>query len=337
MAAILPPWKARWWIWGSTSDPLTAMEFAHTSVLAKETLELYFTDPEGVYLDGTLGGGGHAEAVLEKLEGKGRLIGIDRDPEALQAAKARLSRFGERFTAIHGNFSDVKNLLGSLGIGKVTGILLDLGVSSHQFDDPSRGFSYQKDGLLDMRMDPEAPLSAADIVNHWEKKELVRILKDYGEERFASRIAERIVREREKEEIKTTLALSEIVKNAYPAKFRAGGHPAKKSFQAIRIAVNGELEALDQALEEGIGLLQDRGRMAVITFHSLEDRRVKEAFKQAENPCVCPPGFPVCVCGKRSLGRAVTKKPVTASDEELTDNNRAHSAKLRVFERIAGE
>ena len=313
------------------------MEFAHTSVLARETLDLYFTDPEGTYVDGTLGGGGHAEEVLKRLQGKGRLIGIDKDPEALQAAKQRLSRFGERFTAIHGNFSDMKHLLGSLEIGSVTGILLDLGVSSHQFDDPSRGFSYQKDGPLDMRMDPEADLSASRIVNCWEKKELVRILREYGEERFAAQIAERIVREREKGEIKSTLALSEIIKNAYPAKFRAGGHPAKKSFQAIRIAVNGELDALDEALEEGIGLLQEGGRMAVITFHSLEDRRVKEAFKKAENPCVCPPGFPVCVCGKRSLGRAVTKKPVTASAKELSDNNRAHSAKLRVFERIAGE
>ncbi len=313
------------------------MEFAHTSVLTKETLGLYFTDPEGIYVDGTLGGGGHAEEVLKQLKGKGRLIGIDKDPEALQAAEQRLSRFGERFTAIHGNFSDMKHLLGSLEIGRVTGILLDLGVSSHQFDDPSRGFSYQKDGPLDMRMDPEANLSAFQIVNCWEKKELVRILREYGEERFAAQIAERIVREREKGEIRSTLALSEIVKNAYPAKFRAGGHPAKKSFQAIRIAVNGELEALDEALEEGIGLLQEGGRMAVITFHSLEDRRVKEAFKKAENPCVCPPGFPVCVCGKRSLGHAVTKKPVTASAKELSDNNRAHSAKLRVFERIAGE
>ena len=313
------------------------MEFAHTSVLAKETLGLYFTDPEGIYVDGTLGGGGHAEEVLKQLKGKGRLIGIDKDPEALQAAEQRLSRFGERFTAIHGNFSDMKHLLGSLEIGRVTGILLDLGVSSHQFDDPSRGFSYQKDGPLDMRMDPEANLSAFQIVNCWEKKELVRILREYGEERFAAQIAERIVREREKGEIRSTLALSEIVKNAYPAKFRAGGHPAKKSFQAIRIAVNGELEALDEALEEGIGLLREGGRMAVITFHSLEDRRVKEAFKKAENPCVCPPGFPVCVCGKRSLGHAVTKKPVTASAKELSDNNRAHSAKLRVFERIAGE
>ena len=310
------------------------MEFSHTSVLREEAVRYLITDPCGVYLDGTLGGGGHAEAVLEKLSPKGRLIGIDRDMDALRAAGERLSRWGEQFLAVHGNFRDAGRILEELGIPKADGFLLDLGVSSHQFDDPERGFSYRYEGTLDMRMNRDEDIpDAKDIVNTWPKEELIRILREYGEERFARQIAEGMIREREKEEITTTLRLSEVIREAIPAKFRGGGHPAKKSFQAIRIAVNGELEALEEALEAGIGLLKKGGRMVVITFQSLEDRRVKESFRRAEHPCVCPPDFPVCVCGKKPLGRVLTKKPILPSAEECAENPRAHSARMRVFEK----
>ncbi len=311
------------------------MEFAHETVLLKEAVELLAVDPDGIYVDGTLGGGGHSEALLKRLSGRGRLIGIDRDEEALRAAGDRLSPFGERFCPVHGDFRDLSAILKALNIEKVTGILLDLGVSSHQFDDPERGFSYRGEGTLDMRMDrQETGLTAYDIVNHWEKRELIRILREYGEERFAKQIADGIVRERKGEEIRTTLQLSGIIAACVPARFRASGNPARQTFQALRIAVNGELEALEEVLEQGIPLLSPGGRMAVITFHSLEDRRVKEAFRKAENPCTCPPDFPVCVCGRISLGRVLTRKPILPGQQELETNRRARSAKLRAFQRV---
>ena len=312
------------------------MEFHHVPVLFEETIAALAIKPDGIYVDGTLGGAGHSSAIAAKLSEGGRLIGIDRDGEAIEAAAKRLAPFADRVTVVRGNFRDMGDILDGLGVGEVNGILLDLGVSSHQFDDGERGFSYRTDAPLDMRMDKRQALTAADIVNTWSEKDLAFILRTYGEERFAGRIAASIVRARQEKPVKTTFELAELVKNAIPAvKRQTGGHPAKRSFQAIRIACNEELAALEDVLDPAIRRLAPGGRMAVITFHSLEDRIVKNHFKTAENPCTCPPDFPVCMCGKKPYGKIITRHPVTAGETELEANPRAASAKLRVIERTA--
>ena len=310
------------------------MEFEHKSVLLAETVDSLNIRPDGIYLDGTLGGGGHSFEILKRLGDEGRLIGIDRDAEAIEAASARLSVFGDRVKIVRSNYGDFREVLDEEGIGLVDGILLDLGVSSHQFDDKERGFSYREDAPLDMRMDQRQETTAADIVNGYPEDELVRVLREYGEEPFAKSIAKQIVQTREQEPVTTTFQLVECIKRAIPAKYREkGGHPAKRTFQALRIELNGELLVLKNSLSEMVDALAPGGRIAIITFHSLEDRIVKQAFRTAENPCTCPPEFPVCVCGKKSKGKVITKKPLTASEAELSDNPRAHSAHLRVFER----
>jgi len=290
----------------------------------------------GVFVDGTLGGGGHAEAVLSLLPAGSRLYGVDRDAAAIEAASARLARFGESFTPVRGNFFQMSELLKGEGALSVDGILLDLGVSSHQLDTPERGFSYHEDAPLDMRMDGSAPISAYSVVNGYSAEELSRVIRNYGEERFASRIARSIVREREgKGPITGTAQLAYIIKGAIPAaNRREGPHPARRTFQALRIEVNGELEGLERAIESAHNLLRSGGRMAVITFHSLEDRIVKQAFKRFENPCICDPRSPMCTCGKKPTVRILTKKPIEASEAELMDNPRARSAKLRGIEKL---
>lgn len=311
-----------------------AQEFKHLSVLPEEVIEGLKVDPSGIYVDGTLGGGGHAFLVTEKLSRGGRLIGIDRDAEAIEAAAKRLEPFKDRVTVVKGNYENAKQILSDLGIDKVNGILLDLGVSSYQFDNKDRGFSYREDAPLDMRMDRSDVMTAYDVVNTYGESELYRILKDYGEEKFAKNIAARIVKQRENAPIRTTFELTEVIKASIPAKFReTGGHPSKKTFQAIRIEVNRELDILKNVIGDLIDLLAPGGRLCIISFHSLEDRIVKQAFKEAESPCICPPDFPVCVCGRKSRGTVVTRKPVTAGEEELENNQRAHSAKLRIFEK----
>ena len=311
------------------------MEFHHIPVLLDEVIALLLPGRGGVFVDGTLGGGGHAEAVLERLPETGRLIGIDRDGEALAAASARLSHFGERFTALHGNFFEMQALLESIGVTQVNGILLDLGVSSHQLDTAERGFSYKTDAPLDMRMDRTAPLSAFDVVNGYPEKELARILYEYGEERFAQRIANRIVNNREQNPIKTTAELAELVRGAIPAKFRnEPQHPARRTFQAVRIEVNGELDGLARAIDGAHDLLQTGGRLCIITFHSLEDRIVKLAFRRYANPCTCPPSAPICICGKKPTAAILTKKPLTCSEREARDNSRSACAKLRCIEKL---
>ncbi len=289
----------------------------------------------GVFVDGTLGGGGHAEAVLRRLPEKGRLIGIDRDREALAAAQERLAPYGGRFAALHGNFFDMRRLLAEIGVAQVNGILLDLGVSSHQLDTPERGFSYRADAPLDMRMDRDAGLTAREVVNTYSDAALARILRDYGEERFAGRIAARIVNIRKENRIETTAQLADIVKEAIPAKFRnEPQHPARRTFQAIRIEVNGELFGLRSAVEQAHGLLQTGGRLCIITFHSLEDRIVKQTFRMFERPCTCPPSAPVCICGKLPTVRILTKKPLTCSQSEAAANSRSTCAKLRCIEKL---
>ena len=311
-----------------------AQEFRHLSVLPEEVIEGLKIDPSGIYVDGTLGGGGHAFLVAEKLSRGGRLIGIDRDAEAIEAATKRLEPFIDRVTIVKGNYENAKQILSDLGIDKVNGILLDLGVSSYQFDNKDRGFSYREDAPLDMRMDRSDVMTAYDVVNTYSENELCRILKDYGEEKFAKNIAARIVKNREIAPIRTTFELTETIKASIPARFReTGGHPSKKTFQAIRIEVNRELDILKNVIGDLIDLLAPGGRLCIISFHSLEDRIVKQAFKEAEDPCICPPDFPVCVCGRKSKGNVVTRKPVTAGEEELENNQRAHSAKLRIFEK----
>lgn len=310
------------------------MEYRHTSVLLKEAVESLCVKPDGVYVDGTLGGGGHSFEIAKRLGDGGRLIGIDRDEEAIEAAGARLRGFGEKVTAVHGNYADMPEILGRSGIKHVDGILLDLGVSSHQLDDADRGFSYMTDAPLDMRMDQSETRTAADIVNSADEHELFRILRDYGEERFAQNIAKHIVEARKKAPIRTTGELVRIIRASIPMKVqKTGGHPAKRTFQAIRIELNGELTALEDSIDRMIDLLNDGGRLSIITFHSLEDRIVKSAFRRNENPCTCPPELPVCVCGKKSKGRVVTRKPILPGEEEMQSNPRAKSAKLRVFER----
>jgi len=310
------------------------MEFKHDSVLLKETVEQLHIRPDGAYLDGTLGGGGHAEEVLRRLSDRGRLFGIDQDEAAIEAATKRLRPFGEKAVILRDNYRNAVAVLRGLGVGGLDGIVLDLGVSSYQFDTAERGFSYRYDTALDMRMDRRSSLSAKEIVNGYSESELFHMIKDYGEEPFAKNIAKHIVREREKKEIATTFELNEIIKNAIPAKMRqGGGHPSKRTYQAIRIECNHELEVLRDSLDDMISFLKPGGRICVITFHSLEDRIVKNAFRTNESPCICPPEFPVCTCGRVSKGKVITKKPIRASKEELERNNRSKSAKLRIFER----
>lgn len=310
------------------------MTFEHKSVLLEETIESLKIREDGIYVDGTLGGGGHALRILERLGPGGRLIGIDQDAAAIAAASERLAPYKDRTVIVRDNYRNIAGILGELSVEAVDGICLDLGVSSYQLDTPERGFSYREDAPLDMRMDQRQERTAADIVNESSEQELYRIIRDYGEDRFAKNIAKHIVAERSRERIETTGQLAQIVKNAIPAKIRAeGGHPAKRTFQALRIELNGELTALEESLDCMIGLLKPGGRLAVITFHSLEDRIVKQKFRTAENPCICPPDFPVCVCGRKSRGRVVTRKPVMPAETELEENRRAHSARLRVFER----
>ena len=311
------------------------MEFKHKSVLLFETIDNLNIKPDGIYVDGTLGGGGHSFQILKRLGDGGRLIGIDQDEDALKAAGERLAIFEDKVTTVRSNYCHMKQVLHDLGIEKVSGIVLDLGVSSYQLDEPERGFTYREDVPLDMRMDRRNPKTAKNIVNEYSEMDLFRIIRDYGEDKFAKNIAKHIVAAREKKEIETTGELIEIIKAAIPAKVRAtGGHPAKKTFQAIRIELNEELEVLQNSLDEMIDLLEDGGRICIITFHSLEDRIVKTIYKTNENPCTCPSHFPVCVCGKKPKGKVITRKPIVPSDEELEYNSRAKSSKLRVFERI---
>ena len=310
------------------------MEFSHRSVLLDECIEGLNIRPNGVYVDGTLGGAGHSFQIAKRLDG-GRLIGIDRDPIALAAAGERLAPFAERVTLVHDNFENLAAVLEKLGIDGVDGILLDLGVSSPQLDDAERGFSYMADAPLDMRMNGEDTLTAFSVVNEWPREELRRILFDYGEERYAPLIAAAIERERERKPIKTTLELAEIIKRAMPpAALREKQHPAKRSFQAIRIAVNDELGAVEKVMRDAPDCLKPGGRLCVISFHSLEDRLVKNGMQAAAKGCICPPEFPVCVCGRTPKMRLITKKPITASETELNENPRSRSAKLRIAEKL---
>lgn len=312
------------------------MEFNHYSVLLKETIENLDIKPDGIYVDGTLGGGGHAYQVASRLGANGRLIGIDQDKDAIAAAGARLAEFGDKITIIRSNYSNMKEELHRIGIDKVDGIVLDLGVSSFQLDTPERGFTYREpDAPLDMRMDDRQSLTARDIVNDYSEMELFRIIRDFGEDKFAKNIAKHIVAARAKKPIETAGELTDIIRAAIPMKVQVtGGHPAKRTFQAIRIELNKELEVLQNNLDDMIDLLNPGGRICIITFHSLEDRIVKTIFKKNENPCTCPREFPVCVCGKKSKGSVVGRKPILPSDEELEVNSRSKSAKLRVFERV---
>ena len=311
------------------------MEFNHKSVLLQETIENLNIKPDGIYVDGTLGGAGHSYEIAKRLSDKGRLIGIDQDADAIAAATERLAEYKDRVTIIRSNHAAMKSELQKIGITQVDGILLDLGVSSFQLDTPERGFTYrEEDAPLDMRMDQRQSKTARDIVNGYSEQELYRIIRDFGEDRFAKNIAKHIVKERQKKEIETTGELTEIIRASIPMKVQAtGGHPAKRTFQAIRIELNRELEVLQDNLDEMIDLLADDGRFCIITFHSLEDRIVKTSFRKNENPCTCPKEFPVCVCGNVSKGKVITRKPILPSEEELEENKRAKSAKLRVFER----
>ncbi|MBP5198775.1 MAG: 16S rRNA (cytosine(1402)-N(4))-methyltransferase RsmH [Lachnospiraceae bacterium] len=308
------------------------MEFNHYSVLLNETIENLNIKPDGIYVDGTLGGGGHAFEVCKRLE-NGRFFGIDQDEDAIKAASRRLSEFGDKVTVIRSNYCNMKAVLEERGITKVDGIVLDLGVSSYQFDTEERGFSYRFDGPLDMRMDRRQNLTAKEIVNEYSEMELFRIIRDYGEDKFAKNIAKHIVAARQKKPIETTFELNDVIKAAIPAKMRTNGHPSKQTFQALRIECNRELEVLRDSLDSFIDLLNPGGRLCIITFHSLEDRIVKSKFKTKENPCTCPPEFPVCVCGKKSEGTVITKKPILPCENELLENSRSKSAKLRVFEK----
>ncbi|MBO5337607.1 MAG: 16S rRNA (cytosine(1402)-N(4))-methyltransferase RsmH [Lachnospiraceae bacterium] len=308
------------------------MEFNHYSVMLTETINELCVKPDGIYVDGTLGGGGHAYEVCKQLT-TGHFYGIDQDDAAIAAAGARLQEFGDRVTILRNNYCNAKAALLELGVTGVDGIVLDLGVSSHQLDTEDRGFSYRFDAPLDMRMDRRQSLSARDIVNGYSEMELFRIIRDYGEDQFAKNIAKHIVKAREDKPIETTFELNDIIKAAIPAKMRQNGHPSKQTFQAIRIECNRELEVLRNSLDDFIDLLNPGGRLCIITFHSLEDRMVKTAFKKNENPCTCPPEFPVCVCGKVSKGKVVSRKPILPGKEELEENSRSKSAKLRVFEK----
>lgn len=312
------------------------MEFHHASVLLEEAIEGLKIKPDGIYVDGTLGGGGHSLEILKRLGRNGHLVGTDQDETAIEAAKERLEAdaYEGKVTIVRNNFRNIKEVLKELGITGIDGMLLDLGVSSYQLDTRERGFSYRFDAPLDMRMDRRQALTAKEIVNGYDERELFRVIRDYGEDKFAKNIARHIVLARKKKPIETTGELSEIIKAAIPAKMREkGGHPSRRTFQAIRIECNDELEVLKEVLEEAVELLNPGGRLCVITFHSLEDRIVKTAFKTAANPCICPPEFPVCVCGRKSKGKVITGKPVLPGEEELLANPRAGSAKLRIFEK----
>ncbi len=310
------------------------MEFKHTSVLLEETIENLNIRPDGVYADGTLGGAGHASEVCKRLSATGRFFGIDQDEAAIKAAGERLACFGDRVTIIRSNYRDMVRQLQQRGVCGADGIVLDLGVSSYQLDEADRGFTYRFDAPLDMRMDQRQDKTAGDIVNTYSESELYRVIRDYGEDQFARNIAKHICMARQKEPIRTTGELVEIIKQSIPAKIRMkGGHPAKKTFQALRIELNQELTVLEESLDDMIGFLNDGGRICIITFHSLEDRIVKSIFRKNENPCICPPNFPVCVCGRESQGKVITRKPILPGAEEMEHNPRSKSAKLRVFEK----
>ena len=310
------------------------MAFEHVSVLLHETVDGLNVRPDGTYVDATLGGGGHAFEVCSRLGDKGRFIGIDQDADAIRAASERLAGFGEKVTIIRSNYRDMKPRLREIGVDKVDGIVLDLGVSSYQLDTAERGFSYRADAPLDMRMDQRQKMTARDIVNGYSEAELYRVIRDYGEDRFAKNIAKHIVAERVKGPIETTGQLNEIIRHAIPMKIqKTSGHPSKRTFQAIRIELNHELDVLRDSLDDMIDMLSPGGRICIITFHSREDRIVKSAFRKNENPCTCPSHFPVCVCGKISKGKVVTRKPILPSEEEMESNSRSKSAKLRIFER----
>ena len=309
-------------------------EFNHISVLLEECILGLQIKEDGIYVDGTLGGAGHSYEIVKRLNKNGRLIGIDQDEAAIDAASKRLEEYKDRVTIVRNNYSNIKKILRDLNIDKVDGILLDLGVSSYQLDTGSRGFSYNTDAPLDMRMDNRMDYTAKDIVNEYSEQDLFRIIRDYGEDGFAKNIAKHIVRARKEKPIETTFELVEIIKAAIPMKVRKRtGHPAKKTFQAIRIELNKELEVLKNSLDEMIDCLNDKGRLCVISFHSLEDRIVKVNFKTNQNPCVCPPEFPICICEKKSKGVVITRKPIIPTEEEITNNKRAKSSKLRVFEK----
>lgn len=311
------------------------MEFKHKSVLLYETVDELNIKPDGIYVDGTLGGGGHSYEIAKRLSGGGRLIGIDQDEDAIKAAGKRLEPYMDRVTIVRNNYCNMDKVLDELGIDKVDGIMLDLGVSSYQLDAADRGFTYNVDTALDMRMDQRQEITAKDIVNEYSEFDLYRIIRDYGEDRFAKNIAKHIVAARQEKPIETTFELNDIIKAAIPMKVRAtGGHPSKRTYQAIRIELNKELEVLENSIDMMIDRLKPEGRLCIITFHSLEDRIVKTRFRNNENPCTCPPSFPACVCGKVSKGRVITRKPVVPTDEEINENSRSKSSKLRVFERV---
>ena len=310
------------------------MAFGHVSVLLHETVDGLNVRPDGIYVDATLGGGGHAFEVCNRLNDKGRFIGIDQDADAIEAAGKRLAGFGEKVTIIRSNYRDMRPQLQNIGVGKVDGIVIDLGVSSYQLDTAKRGFSYRMGAPLDMRMDQRQKMTARDIVNSYSEAELYRVIRDYGEDKFAKNIAKHIVAEREKGPVETTGQLNEIIRRAIPMKIqKTSGHPSKRTFQAIRIELNHELDVLRDSLDDMINMLNPGGRICIITFHSLEDRIVKSSFRKNENPCICPSHFPVCACGKTSKGRVVTRKPILPSKEEMESNSRSKSAKLRIFER----
>lgn len=311
------------------------MEFKHKSVLLYETVDELNIKPDGIYVDGTLGGGGHSYEIAKRLSGGGRLIGIDQDEDAIKAAGKRLEPYMDRVTIVRNNYCNMDKVLDELGIDKVDGIMLDLGVSSYQLDAADRGFTYNVDIALDMRMDQRQEITAKDIVNEYSEFDLYRIIRDYGEDRFAKNIAKHIVAARQEKPIETTFELNDIIKAAIPMKVRAtGGHPSKRTYQAIRIELNKELEVLENSIDMMIDRLKPEGRLCIITFHSLEDRIVKTRFRNNENPCTCPPSFPACVCGKVPKGRVITRKPVVPTDEEINENSRSKSSKLRVFERV---
>lgn len=311
------------------------MEFKHKSVLLYETVDELNIKPDGIYVDGTLGGGGHSYEIAKRLSGGGRLIGIDQDEDAIKAAGKRLEPYMDRVTIVRNNYCNMDKVLDELGIDKVDGIMLDLGVSSYQLDVADRGFTYNVDTALDMRMDQRQEITAKDIVNEYSEFDLYRIIRDYGEDRFAKNIAKHIVAARQEKPIETTFELNDIIKAAIPMKVRAtGGHPSKRTYQAIRIELNKELEVLENSIDMMIDRLKPEGRLCIITFHSLEDRIVKIRFKNNENPCICPPSFPACVCGKVPKGRVITRKPIVPTDEEINENSRSKSSKLRVFERV---
>ncbi len=309
------------------------MEFKHIPVLLNECIEGLNINPDGIYVDGTLGGAGHSSQIIKKLSSKGMLIGIDRDEEALKAAKEKLKNYNN-VKYVHGNHDDIKQILSEMNIDKVDGILLDLGVSSYQLDERNRGFSYMADAQLDMRMDKTSNLTAKEVVNNYSESELARIISEYGEEKFAKKIANNICKLRKEKEIETTKELSDIIEKTIPKSLQKDGHPAKRTFQAIRIEVNNEIEPLYRTILDCIDVLKPKGRLCTITFHSLEDRAVKNAYADAKGKCTCPPDLPYCVCGYKTLGNIINKKPIVANEEETKENSRSKSAKLRIFEKI---